>query len=558
MPHQDTYPGDACPEKREVAPMRVASKCRREQNGRTALRRRPTGRLRALLLAAPLAAFAPSGARAAEVAPMVAKQLSVAAEDGPRALLDGLDQVLAANPKLAATPDGAAALARVAAAPVPDFVGANLPVYRAIVERIVGAAPPSQREAVRQAVDQELTRYVANDIRIMPPLAPGSIGNTGLVPPDVGAAGFKLGSFTLYPSVQVASFYDDNIYATRTGKVSDWAGTVSPNLALQSNWARNSLYAEAGADLTGYWSHGSENTADWHTLAEGRIDVAPKTHILIGGLALHEHEDRSSPDAVEGLTPTPYTELDAYAGVTHRIGDFSLHAGDAIERITFGNVMGLHGEINNQDRNRNRYTFGVSARDDANVAFRPYVEAIGDLRRYDRTVDDFSYQRSSDGYRTAVGALFRLMPGVSGEASIGIMGRSYDDPRFKTVTTPAADAYLRWQAGANTAVVVFFDRSIEETTLPGSPAYIYSVLGGRIEQGLLPDLTGFLRVAMARSSFVQVSRMDDEADVSVGLRYRLTRRVELGLDYRYTQRVSGDSSFSFNRNEVFLQLASAF
>jgi len=517
-----------------------------------------TRRLHYLIMAAAVGLGTAAAHAATAVPRLVAQQLAVAADSGPRALLDGLAQVLAADPALAATPEAAAALARTAAAPVPDFVGANLPVYREIADRIIAAAPAAQRDAVRQAVGQELTRYVANDLRIMPPLQPDTIGTVPAQPPEVGAPGYKVGSFTVYPEVQAGSFYDDNIYATRTGKVSDWVGTVSPRIAVQSNWSRNALYAEAGTDLTGYWTHGSENTVDWHSLVEGRIDVDRNTRVLLGVGALKEHEDRASPDAVEGLTPTPYWELNGYAGVVHRFGDFNVRVGGAVERLTFGNVEGLHGEIDNQDRNRNRYTFGVLVRDDAKPGFRPFVEGLGDIRQYDQTTDNFGYQRSSDGYRAGVGALFRLASDVSGQAFVGVMGRYYADPTFKPVIAPAADADVRWQAGENTAIVAFLDRSIEETTLVGSPAYIYTVVGGRLEQALRRDLTGILRLALGHSNFEQTSRWDNEADMSVGLRYSLTSKVYLGLDYRYTQRVSGDSTVNFARNEAYFVIGSTF
>jgi len=513
--------------------------------------------LRALLFATLAMAPIPILAEAA-VPVNVVRQLTAAAESGPWALLDDLSRVLAADPSLAASPADAVALARVVAGPVPDFVGANLPVYREIEDRIVAAAPPAQREAVRQAVGQELSIYVANDIRIMPPLPPMGTGNVPRQSPQIGAAGYKVGSYTIYPSIYASTFFDDNIYATPNNAVSDLIGTISPMIALQSNWDRNSLYAEAGTDLTGYWTHGSENTIDWHTLVQGRVDASASTRILLGAIALHEHEDRASPDAVEGFTPTPYTELKGYAGVVHRRDDLSIRLASAVEHITFGNVEGLHGEINNKDRNRNRYTFGVLVRHEANSAFRPFVEALGDIRQYENQPDDFGYYRSSNGFKAGVGALFRIMPSVSGEAFIGLMYRSYDDPRFEQITTPAADASVRWQAAENTAIVLFLDRSVEETTLAGSPAYIYTVTGGRIEQSLTTDLTGLVRLAFARSNFVQVPRWDNEADMSIGLRYRLIQRVYLGVDLRHTQRISEDSTVNFDRNEAYFNVSSEF
>lgn len=488
----------------------------------------------------------------------VEKQLEIAAESGPRILLESLTKILAATPSLAATPEAAATLARAAAAPVPDFVGANLPIYLEISSIITAAAPPAQRDAVHQAVSRELTRFVATDIRIMPPLQPDTIGNAPRQSPEVGGPGFTLGSFTVYPELQAGLFYDNNIYDTRTGKVADKVGSISPRIALKSNWARNALYAEAGSDLTGYLTKGRENTADWHTLIEGRIDLGNSTRILLGASALMEHEDRASPDAVEGLTPTPYWEQNGYAGVVRRFGDFSVRAGAAVERMTFGNVEAAHGPIDNQDRDRNRYTFGLSVRDESQPGLRPFIEALGDLRRYNHSPDDFGYERNSDGYRVSMGALFRISPALSGEASLGLMQRNYADPRFKTILTPAADADIRWQAAENTAAVLFLDRSIEETTLSGSSAYIYTLTGGRVEQTLSPDLAGFVRAAFAHSQFQQSSRWDNEADISVGVRYYLTSLLYIGADYRYTQRVSGDSTMNFSRHQAYLMLGAAF
>lgn len=512
----------------------------------------------AALIAVASWAVLPVSVRAATLPASVSQQITAAAGVGPRALIDALAQVLATHPELAATPDGAASLARVAAAPVPGFVGANLPVYREIAARIIAAAPPAQRDAVRMAVGQELTRYVANDIRIVPSLQPEPAANAPVQPPQVGARGYNVGSFTLYPEVHAGTFYDSNIFATKSGTVSDWVGTVSPSIALQSNWDRHSFYAEAGTDLTGYMHYGSENTADWHTQTEGQIDISKSTQLLFGTIALQEHEDRASPDAVEGRTPTPYHELNGYTGLVHRIGNIDMRLAAAVERLTFGNVMGDNGLIVNNDRNRNRYTFGATIGDAANDAVRPFFEALGDIRSYDQTTDDFGYERSSGGYRTGVGTKFRFGPSVTGEAFIGGMGRNYQDPRFKQITTVAADGYLRWQPATSTALVLFMDRSIEETTLAGSPAYIYTLAGGRIEQALRRNLTGFLRVAYGFSNYLQSSRQDNEVDTSIGVRYYVTKRVYLGADYRFTDRSSTDSTQNFARNQVFFTVGSAF
>ena len=484
----------------------------------------------------------------------VTDRLNVAAIDGSGALLHALTQELTSNPGLVASPESAAALATAAAMPVGNFVGARTPVYREIARVIVAAAPRAQQAATETSIAAALAPYTELDVLLTPTPDLAAPGGLRTEPANVAALGYKVGSFTIYPDVQAATFYDDNIYATAHNHVVDWVGTVSPRIAIQSNWDRHSLYAEAQTDVTNYWSHVHENTVDWHVLADGQIDVTDRTQILLGGVAMQEHEDRASPDAVEGLEPTPYTELNAYTGVVHRFDNFTLRVGTAVERITFGNVMGLHGEINNQDRNRNRYTFGALLRYEANEHFRPFVQVMGDIRRYDTAADDFGFVRNSDGFLAGIGALFTLTPKLTGEATLGVLHRSYDDPLFKSITTPAADATIRWQATSRTLLALFTERTIEETTLYGSPGYIYTLAGLRIEQKLTDRVTGIARFAYAHSDFAQVGRNDNEVDTSIGLRYRLTRKLTLGVDYRYTQRVSGSALTDFSRNQVYFRV----
>lgn len=513
------------------------------------------------LLAAP-GLSSPAAAQTGGPGAAVEQQFSAAATEGPAALIQALERVLQRDPALAATPERATALARAAATPVGGFVGATIPVYRAIISRITDAAPPAQQAAVRAAVAAELGRLAAAQTpRGGAANPPGGSPTTaaGTQPQaDLEASGYRIGSFILYPSIQAATVFDSNIYATRNQRRSDVLGTISPKLTLESDWARHALTATVQTDLTGYARSPHENTADWNASVEGRIDATDTTQVLLGATAIGSHEDRSSPDAVNGLTPTPYQEFNGYAGVVQRIGAFSVRLGGAVERTTFDNVDSAHGIINNHDRNRVRYTFGTLVRYEANPGFRPFVEVLGDLRRYDDRIDDFGYARSSDGYRAGVGALFRFSPTLRGEAFVGVAGRKADDARFHSITTAVFDGSLRWQAASTTALVLFTDRSIEETTLSGSPDYIATVVGGRVEQKLIDKVTGLLRLGWTHSDFVQSTRADNDYDVSVGLRYAVSPKLTLGVDYRYTRRSSNVALADYDRNEVYLRVGSSF
>ena len=510
-----------------------------------------------LTVAGALALPIPALAQPAPAHESIALQLNRAAVDGPTALLHELGTVLAADPTLAADPDSATRLARAAAASVPDFVGANMPVYRSIAEKIAAAAPADRRHAVRNAVDAELDRLAATDPRANPVMP---VWEQGMIAPPAQtlSRGYRIGSFTLYPDISSGAFFDDNVYATRTDQKSDWIGAISPRLVLASNWQRNQLVAEAQGDFTGYNKFSRENTIDWHTSVEGRIDATRATQFLLGGQAMKQHEDRASPDAVDGLTPTIYHEYHGYAGAVHHFGSYTARFGTSIKSLTFQNVDSTHGEINNHDRNRDRYEVGGLVRYDRHSIFRPYVQAYGVFHNYQHQYDDFGYQRDSEGVVAGAGALWRLTPSLAGDVFVGADNRTYADARFGSYTTPRVNAYLRWDPVRSTATILYFERSLQETTLPGSPGYTYNILGGRVEHALTRRLTGIARAAVARASFVQSSRTDDEGDFSAGLRYALTPTVTVGGDYRYTVRTSTVSSVNFGRNQVFFRIDKAF
>jgi len=407
---------------------------------------------------------------------------------------------------------------------------------------------------VTTAVAEEVGRIAQADRRAQPVAPPALAGGSG----TEGAFGVRAGSFIVYPDIQAGVFYDSNIYATRTDRKSDFVGVLSPSLTIESDWSRHSLSASAQVDFTNYRRYTDENTIDWQGSIEGRVDASDTMQIYVGALALRDHEDRSSPDAVAGFEPTTYDEMRGYAGISERFGDVTVRLGGAIERLTFESVLGQNGLINNKDRDRDRITAGALIRHAGASGVEPFLEVLADIRSYHERVDDFGFERSSQGFRLGGGMRLRVAGNLRGEVFLGVMRQEYDDPRFKPIAAPAAAISVRWTATPATQIVAYLDRSIEETPLPGSPGYLHSVVGLRVEQMVDENVLGILRASVGRSDFSSVARTDDEFDLSAGLRYRLTRNVAVGADYRFTQRDSNVPNADYNRHQVYLRLGAQF
>lgn len=521
-----------------------------------------------------LAAVAPATA-SAQTAALQPRFEAAATQGGPQALLATLDQTLADSPGLAADPDSAAALATAAAAAAGSLRGARSPVYRAIIIRIEAAAPAAARAQVGIAVARAVSMQVAlaaptplptqaRDAPLALASAEGRLPESGVQPspsstdPGPQSLGIAMGSFVLYPDILLSQYWDDNIFATGTAREEDWVTVIAPSLAIRSRWDRHELKFKLDADLARYAENESENSNDYRAAAEGRYDLGEQTNAFAGVLYARDHEERSSPDDVAGFEPTRYTELRAYGGAAHDVGDLGLRAGATVKRLNFDDTASNLGLIDNDDRDRNEYTPGVRISYRLQPELVGYVKGVADLRHYDADLDAFGFDRDSKGYRVGVGLEYRLPGRFRADAFVGHMRQSYDDPQFDSPSAMAFSGSVSWNATTSTSVFGWVDRSIEETTLFASPAYRYTGAGVGVDHYLRGDLVLSGRASWANSDFYQSTRSDDEFDLGVSLKYFLTRQYYVAADYRFQHRDSTIPVVEYDRNQVFVRFGANF
>ena len=297
--------------------------------------------------------------------------------------------------------------------------------------------------------------------------------------------GYRAGSFLLQPEAALSGVYDSNIFATRSNEVEDSILVFAPELSIESVWDRHQLDLDLGGAFGRYSTHDDEDYDDYWANLDGRYDVNDNSNIF-GGLGYsHEHEDRGSPeDGLSGINPTVFDSSRAYGGVSLGGDKTTLRLGGTYEVLDFDDS----GLLNNQDRNRDMS--GVGAR--LNFALHPqysvYQQAVWDRREYDQPTDDAGYQRDSDGYRVDIGMQAKVTNRLKGEAYLGYLRQDYDDSRFSSVSVPDFGGSLKWLAAPRTNLLLELDRSLEETTLPGSSGYLYTSLSGLVQHKLTPRM----------------------------------------------------------------------
>lgn len=377
-------------------------------------------------------------------------------------------------------------------------------------------------------------------------------------PPSRKDKGSRAAGFLWSARVVGTVYGDDNIYATESDQVKDTVYLLSPSFKIKSDWEKHSLTFKGGADLGRYSEYDGENYDDYWLNGNGSYRVNRKTAVFGVAGFRQSHEDRGSQDASFGAEPTIYDETTANVGVIRGEGRYSFILGGAYSVLDFNDVPTGVAFIDNDDRDRST----PSATFRAGYLFAKDVDGFIRLkyeqRDYLLTYDSDGYQRSSDGYRAAVGVKVDKIGRLVGEAAVGYIGQNYVDERFGNVSEPGFNVDLKWKAATNSLLSFRLKRSIEETNLSGSSGFLYDRYGIRLDQRINAKLYMDVALTLRNARYYEVDRNDDYYEATAGLAYVWVKGLSLSFDYLYTTRDTNIPGFDYRRQRVIASIAGSF
>ncbi len=379
--------------------------------------------------------------------------------------------------------------------------------------------------------------------------------------------GTAVGSFLLYPSVVMSLESNDNIYGTANGTSTgtgtggvndarDLITTLTPSIVARSNWEKHRLNLNAGVSADRYDKYNSENVTDWWMGADGRYDLSTRSNVFAGLRASLDHEDRSTPEAQStlGSEPTTYTTEHVHVGVAHQFDKVNLRAVVVDEKLDYNNPAGMAAGTSNNDRDRTLRSVGVRVGVPVSGKSEVFAQAATDQRIYDQSVDDYGYQRSSSGHRISAGVRSKMAPNVQMEAFVGRMQQNYDDARLADVNLPYYGGRFNWQPDSRTRVSALVDRSINETTLPGTSSYVDTSITAKVEREIGEKTIFDAFVSNSDSKYQGSTLSNSTISAGVGLRHYVSDHVFVGADYHFTHRDSNEVVYDFYRNQLMFSL----
>jgi hypothetical protein len=390
--------------------------------------------------------------------------------------------------------------------------------------------------------------------------------------PEYDPLGLRLGSFFLYPKLEVDELYNTNVFATASNRKNSFVTVVSPTLDLRSNWSQHAVELRAGASVGTYATQSSENYGDYFVAADGRYDIS-RFLAGLGSLKYeHLHEERDAPDAVgSAANPVPFDAYTGSVGIRQaglKIGyaaDFTFHRED------YSNVNAVGGGVLNESvRDVNDYTPSLRVSYELAPRYEAFVLGQGLISRYDNSTGGVAGapNRDSNGYRADVGATIDLTGVTYIEVFGGYLNQSYDAP-LSSIHGIDAGARVVWNVTELTSIKLDGSRRPQDennTSLSSagvsvnSPGYLRSLAVLSIDHELLRNLLLHAEASYENDDFVGIQRVDNRYDIGVGARYLLNRNLYLGASYTYTRRNSSGAAQTnpFSRNLFLVRLGTQF
>jgi hypothetical protein len=366
---------------------------------------------------------------------------------------------------------------------------------------------------------------------------------------DYDPLGLPLGGFRLFPSLTVATTFDDNIRRTEEDRLSDTIFRFTPIIALRSLWAQHALNFTATSSTFLYSKYSSENITTYDFNADGRLDVTGAIGVTGQAGLTQLYLLRSSVELpLDAAKPLSLTVARANAAVEYQSAQLGVQFGVAFEQIRYGSLAMLDGtEVDWADQNHNVISPRARIFYQFQEAYAAYVEAIYEKREFEMAVDRFGFDRSSSGSRIRGGVTAALTNLIQGEAFIGYLEQQYPAP-LEDISGIDFGASITWSVTPLTTVQLFASRTVNDTTFAGVSGIDDRTINLAVSHELLRNLVLRANVGYANSLFQGSDRTDDTVSVGGGFEYFLNRFFSLALRYDFQNRDSDSGQQTYTSN----------
>ncbi|MBF0395029.1 MAG: outer membrane beta-barrel protein, partial [Alphaproteobacteria bacterium] len=371
--------------------------------------------------------------------------------------------------------------------------------------------------------------------------------------------GARVGTFILFPSVNLSSEWNSNVFAESTNEVSDTILRVKPVMLLRSDWEQHFLAVEASAEAVRFMEYTSDDQNNASLSVRGNYDASEALKFNARVASDFGHEERGDPDAVNGVEPTPTRQYTGKVGMEYRPARVGVTVNNEVVQRDYDDVSALGGApINNDDRDRlsNKTTvrLGYEYLPDTDA----FVELGYNVVRYDQPIDDAGYRRDSNGQRVGIGTEIDFTGVTVGEVFVGWARQDYEDDRLETFSGIDFGSSLRWNATKLTTARLSVTRSIDEVTNAGASGRTSTSGRVDIEHELLRNLVTAAYGSYMLGEYSGITQEDETWSAGLKATYQMNRYLQLEPLFDHRKRTSNVPSAAFTQSVARLNVTTRF
>lgn len=393
------------------------------------------------------------------------------------------------------------------------------------------------------------------------PSAPSEAPDEKSSPDELG---IRLGSFILYPTLDLRAGYDTNVFAVPAGQQTGSPyEAIRPSLDLKSDWNNHRLDFGAYGQFGFYNNANSQNFQNFGVTSSGQFDIQRNWYLTASAALTRTTEALGTPDVAQLTNPSVVWALPITLSMYQRFNRVFYEVSGGFTGLRYQDFATLNNSVlPAASRDRNEFSESLRVGYEVYDGLDFWAEGRLNQRSYLQYTNVANQARNSTGWAATGGATVDL-GGISKlEGFVGYTQQTYVNP---AVTTNAVVFGLGgvWNGYAPLVVRPFILRAINETAFTNYQDYVSTTFGAElaytIQEGLTLNLGGsfsLLDYTPVPGSVGTFTHTDNYYRASLGLLYSIRPQIQLGPLYEFSAGNGPDptTSQNFDRHVIMLRL----
>ena len=377
------------------------------------------------------------------------------------------------------------------------------------------------------------------------------------------ARGVRIGSFLLFPALELDEALNDNVFAVSAGSgpTASFLQIIKPSAELRSNWSNHMLNLTARGNIGFYTAAPAQNYQDVSIGADGRFDIQRNWNTYGGMWFNRRHEDPGTPNTVTGPSNvTIYNQLTGTAGYYQKINRLSGRGEFTADNYNyFDNGLGVaQGVVPNSDRNRTELRESLRLGYEFINGYEFWVRGSLNQRMYMTAVDASGFARNSSGWDMVGGITIDLGGLTTAEAFAGYLQQNYVNPGTPPVQGPQFGLLAYWSPLRELWFKPYVRRTVNEAAFVGDSGYLNTAMGLNASYNVLPNVRlsalADYSIADYQSFSTTNARYDQYITLGASALYLPMPEFFVGPSYQYVYRSSSQPGLGYSQNLIMIRL----